>query len=111
MTPLFLEAIKCDYSPVKKRLLDVVNEYRHATWLPDEPLGKYRGDQLRIELKEDVVINKPPYRIPFAFQKQLDDTINSMLKYGIITHSKSNFNSPLIIVKRDNHDIRPCLDY
>ena len=111
LTPLSLEDIQCDFSPVKERLLDVVNEYRHATWLPDEPLGKYRGDQLKIELKEDVVVNKPPYRIPFAFQKQLDETINSMLKDGIISHSKSSFNSPLIIVQRDQHDIRPCLDY
>ena len=51
------------------------------------------------------------YKILFAFQKQLDDTINTILKDGIITHSKSNFNSPIIIVKRENLDIRPCLDY
>ena len=34
-----------------------------------------------------------------------------MLKDGVITHSKSNFNSPLMTVKRENQDIRPCLDY
>ena len=104
LTPLSLKDVRCDQLPVKERLLDIVNEYRHSTWLPDEPLGKYQGDQLRIGLKEDVVINKPAYRILFA-------AINTMLNVGVITHSKSIFNSPLIIVKRENHDLRPCLDY
>ena len=58
LPPLSLEYIRCDHVPVKERLLDIGNEYRHATWLPDEPLGKYQSDQLRVELNEDVVIDQ-----------------------------------------------------
>ena len=31
LSPLPLEDIRCDHIPVKERLLDIVNEYRHAT--------------------------------------------------------------------------------
>ena len=34
-----------------------------------------------------------------------------MSKEGIINRSKSDFNSPLIIVPKPGGDIRPCIDY
>ena len=40
LPPPSLENIRCDHIPIKERLLDIVNEYRHAIWLPDGPLGK-----------------------------------------------------------------------
>ena len=48
---LSLEDIKCDHVPAKEQLLDIVNENRHVTWQPDEPLDKYQGDQF-VELSE-----------------------------------------------------------
>ena len=102
---------KCDYAPAREQVLELVNLLRNACWLPGETLGKHKHDKLDIKLKEDLVINKPPYRIPYAFQKQLDSVIRTMLKDGVITCSKSNFISSLIIVRREGRDIRPCLDY
>ena len=106
---LTLDDVQCDYAPAQ--VLELVNLHRNACWLPGETLGKYTGDQLEIKLKKDVVINKPPYRMPYAFQKQLDSVIQTMLKDGVITRSKSSYNGPLIIVQREGRAIRPCLDY
>ena len=108
---LTLDDVQCDYAPAQEQVLELVNLHRNACWLPGETLGKYTGDQLEIKLKKDVVINKPPYRIPYAFQKQLDSVIQTMLKDGVITRSKSSYNAPLIIVQREGRDIRPVLDY
>ena len=62
-------------------------------------------------MKEDTVVNRHPYRIPFAFQNKLDDVIKTMLDEGTITRSKSSFNSPLVIVRRGDKEIRPVIDY
>ena len=111
LQPLTLKDINCDYAPAHSSVLKLANEFRNACWLPDEPLGKYKGEQLEINLKENVVVNRPPYRVPFAFQGQLNDVIQRMLKDGTISRSKSNYNSPLLIVKREGKEIRPCIDY
>ena len=112
LPPLAKKDINCDNAQVHDAVLEIANKYRDACWLPDEPLGKYKGDILKIELKENTVVNRPQYRIPYAFQKQLDSKIDQMLKEGIISHSSSNFNSPLLIVQRANqNDIRICVDY
>jgi len=103
--------IVCDDSRYTDDVLRELNKYRNACWLPGEPLGTYTGDQLEIKLKENKIINRAQYRIPYAFQAKLDEYIARLLKEGTITRSKSSYNSPLIIVKRPDGDIRPCIDY
>jgi hypothetical protein len=96
---------------MKSELITLLNQYRKACWLPGETLGKYTGDPLEIKLKENTVVNKAPYRIPYSRQEKLDMVIKEMLEEGIITRSKSDFNSPFIIVPKPGGDIRPCIDY
>ena len=105
------EDINCGDLDAKPKLVTLLNRYRGTCWMKGEPLGCYKGDPLEIKLKEDVIINKPPYRIPHARQEKLDGVIKDMLEEGIITRSKSSFNSPLIIVQKPGGDIRPCIDY
>ena len=105
------EDINCDDPRFSERVLHELNTYRDACWLPGEPLGKYSEDQLEIRLKEHNVVNKAPYRVPYAYQNKLDEYIKKLLDEGTITRSKSSFNSPLIIVKRGDGEIRPCIDY
>ena len=103
--------VNCNNSEVKDRLLLLLNKYRPTCWLPGEKQGEYLGEPLEIHLKKDVIVNKAPYRIPYAYQSKLDESIQEMLRDGTITLSKSSFNTPLIIVKRPGSDkLRPCLD-
>ena len=45
-------------------LVKLLNKYRNTCWLPGESLGKYTGSpSLEIPLKEDRVVNVPPYKI------------------------------------------------
>ena len=109
--PLHLSDVTCDDASMAQPVLDLLNEYRAACWLPGERLGVYTGEQLEIRLKNRTIINKAPYRIPHAYQGKLNEYIAKLLKEGTITKSKSSYNSPLIIVKRPDGDIRPCIDY
>lgn len=110
--PLLTEKdIDCKDGKIRDKLLRLLNKYRDTCWLEGESLGLYRGDPLEINLKENVVVNKPPYRIPHSRQGKLNDTIKNLLEEGVISRSKSSFNSPLIIVGKPDGSIRPCIDY
>lgn len=109
--PLNSDDIKCDNPQFSEEVLKELNKCRNACWLPGDTLGKYVGDQLEIRLKENTVVNKAPYRVPYVFQDKLDEYIKKLLDDGTITRSKSSYNSPLIIVKRADGEIRPCIDY
>ena len=77
-----------------------------------EALGHYTGDPLGIDLTDEKqIVNKPQYRIPHAKQEQLNKEIKNMLKQGVISKSKSPYNSPLIVVSKPGGDIRPCIDF
>ena len=112
LPPLVKNDIVCENAQVYDTLLTIANKYRNAYWLPNEPLGKYKRDKLKIELKQNGVVNRPQYRIPYAYQQLLDSKIEQMLNERIISRSSSNFNSPLFIVQRPNHgEIKICVDF
>lgn len=108
--PVTATDIKCDDPNQTQEVLEIINTYRDACWLPGERLGMYKGDQLRINLTKDEVINKPPYRVPHVYQGKLTETVKEMLDEGTISRSKSSFNSPLIVVKQ-KQKVRFVLDY
>ena len=103
--------ILCEMEGQKESLLELLNKYRHAVWLKDEPLGTYTKDSLQIKLMENRIVNKPQYRIPHSKKEELDKCIQNMLKEGIIKRSKSPYNSPLIVIQKSNGEIRPVIDY
>ena len=106
--PLTSEDINC--GNYEMEVLELLNKYRDATWLPGEKIGHYTGEQLRITLKDDVIIKKQQYRFPHAYQEPLDKIIKDMLDEGIIRRSRSSYNSPIIIVKKPDKSIRVCID-
>ena len=111
LKPLTEEDINCGDQQQKDKLLTLLNRFRNICWLPGESLGRFRGDPLSIDLKEDTVVNKAPYRIPHSQQGKLKEVIKDLEKNGVIARSKSVFNSPLIIVPKPDGSIRPCIDY
>ena len=108
--PLTKEDIQCDDPQMTKDVIKLLNDHRKASWLPNEPLGNYKGDELEIKQNIPRVINKPPYKIPYAYQAELDKVLSDMLREGIIERSKSSYNSPLIIIKKPDNSIRVCID-
>jgi hypothetical protein len=56
------------------------------------------------------------YRIPEQHQKEVDDQIHKMLEEGIIQHSKSPFNFPILVVPKKldatgKRKWRICVDF
>ena len=54
---------------------------------------------------------KPISCLPIHLEERVNALIKELEKKGIIQKSRSAWNSPLVIVKKPNGDVRICVDY
>lgn len=78
---------------------------------PDEPEVKY---EMRIHLTSDT--KKPfhfsPRRLSYFEKQEVDRITDDLLSKGIITHSDSEYSSPIVMVTKKNcKQLRLCVDY
>lgn len=63
------------------------------------------------------LINIRPYRLPWAYQGEIEKQIAEMKESNIIRNSVSSFNFPLLVVKKKSLDnegkpkLRICVDF
>ena len=56
-------------------------------------------------------IRLPPYRVPHAYRATVQSELQDMLDTGIIEPSRSEWASPMVIVRKKDGGIRVCVDY
>jgi len=56
-------------------------------------------------------IKQRPRRVPLAYAEEEKRAIEDLLKKGVIEESTSPWASPIVLVKKKNGQIRPCVDY
>lgn len=68
-----------------------------------------------LNLKDDGTVYVKNYRLPHSQKSEINKQVNKLLEDDLIEYSKSNYNSPLIIVpKKSNNNEkkwRMCVDY
>ena len=70
-----------------------------------------------IDTKEHKPINLRPYRIPLSQRQVVSDTIDSLLQAGLIRHSNSPWNFPIVLVEKKADKVgespkkRMCVDF
>jgi len=66
----------------------------------------------KIMLKTDEPVYCKPYKILVHMIDRIEKDIDLLLKQGIIKRSKSDYASPVVIVKKKNtEDLRICVDF
>ena len=92
----------------------ILIKYRHI--FHEE--GSFRGTDLvehKIVTGNAKPIRKPPYRVPFALRKEMENQIETMLRKGVIEASSSPWSSPVILVPKKSLDGKPkyrfCVDF
>ena len=58
-----------------------------------------------IETGESFPIHTPPYKVPHARQKLLEDEVEQFLRAGLIMPSKSSWASPVVLVPKKDSTI------
>ena len=67
---------------------------------------------ISIDLKPDARLRHGPvYSVTVEEDTELWDTMNRMLKYGLIRPSKSPMASPVIFVRKKGGKLRMCIDF
>lgn len=95
----------------KEKLYMLLQNYRDcfATNLGEIGCG------VDVEMKIEVVDNKPivyrPYRLSHYEREQVRQTIDELLENDIIQESKSDYASPILMVKKKTGELRLCVDF
>lgn len=97
---------------IKDDLLKLLSKWQHCFSNNTRELGTVRGYELNIKLIDEA---KPicyrPYRLPIKEREVVRDKVDELLEAGIIRESKSNFASPIVLVKKKTNEYRLCCDY
>ena len=63
-----------------------------------------------IKLNTQLLINVRSYPIPFSQISTAEEEVAKMLQMGVIEHSNSAYNAPLLFVKKSDGSLRPVID-
>ena len=75
-------------------------------------MGRLKDYEYEIKLKPDATnVCSRAYPVHPNIQQLLDDELDQQMKFGIIEESDSVFGSPVVIVKKKDGSIRPCVDF
>ncbi|XP_023243879.1 uncharacterized protein LOC111641862 [Centruroides sculpturatus] len=96
----------------KKPLLDLLYKYHHVFATHDYDLGYCQVVEHEINTGDASPIYQPPYRIPYAQREKMNEIIDELLENKIITHSKSPWSAPALLVKKKDPGLwRLVIDY
>lgn len=97
----------------KNKLRDLIDTYWEIFARDDQDLGTVSKEYGKhdIMLNPTKPIRQKPYRIPFAKEQVVNECIDKMLKLKVIEPSKSEWASPIVLVKKHDGSERFCVDY
>ena len=73
--------------------------------------GETNLGEHRIELTTKEPIRVKPYPMPYAKRQPVQEEIGKMLEAGIIEPSRSEYNSPIVLVRKKDGTNRFCIDF
>ena len=78
-----------------------------------EGLGKLKGPPISIHVDQNVnPVSQSPRRIPYGYQEKVKTKLGELLSLGVIetVEGPTSWVSPLVVVPKDNGDVRLCVD-
>ena len=89
----------------------LLKEWKAVFALHDLDLGKAEGFQHRIHLTDDIPVKMRYTQVHPSMVEDVRKHLQMLKDMGVISHSKSPYSSPAVIVKKKSGDIRLCVDY
>ena len=92
------------YVDLIKRNHDIFSRDKHD-------LGRTHIMEHSIHMKDNAPVYVKQFRIPETHRSILIEHLNNWLKLGVVSPSKSNYNSPIFCVPKKDGSLRPVLDF
>ena len=90
------------------RLDSVLSLYSHV--LTSVP-GRTSMAELVIRTGSSQPVRSPFYQIPPRWKEEVKSQIDKLLELGIIRHSTSPWSSSIVLAKKKDGGVRPCIDF
>ena len=95
----------------KEKIMEILDKYKGSFCKNKDDLGFCPLVKHEIIVKEDESPKQTYHRLPIGLEERVEAEIENLLKKGIIRESNSPWNSPIVVVKKPNNDLRICLNY
>jgi len=94
----------------KKKLVNLINKYRHCFALSMEEIGC--TDVLSIEIEDSgpPVMSKP-YKTSALERSKIDNIVKEWKRLGFVTETNSSYSSPVLLVTKKDGEPRVVVDY
>ncbi len=89
----------------------MLSKYQSAFSRNDNDLGLTNITEHSIDTGDANPIKQPPRRVPIAYAEAEREAIDELQAKGVIRKSNSPWASPIVLVKKPDGKMRPCVDY
>src|SRR5688572_8001937 len=95
----------------RKRLQEIVEEYKDVFSMGDGDLGHTSISRHRIETEGATPVREPLRRQPFMYRTIIDEQVDQMIANGIVEPTQSEWASNVVLAKKKDGTMRFCVDY
>ena len=95
----------------KEKVYGMLWERRNTLSQGDEDLGNSRLPEFKIVLREDTPIYQRPRHFPPPVISEIEEQCEELERVGVIEPSESEWNSPIVPVRKPDGKLRMCIDY
>ena len=89
----------------------VLIQERDVFSLSGDDIGCAEGLQMPIPQHDPTPVQKTYHAVPKPLYPEVKSYIEDLLNRGWITHSQSNYSSPVVCVRKKDGSLRLCIDY
>lgn len=110
---LYLKAVRDRDLTVKAAVIETLRQHSDVFSKDDQDLGRTNLVEHNINSGDSRPRRQaqPPCKVPLAFESEERKVIETMQKQGIIQKSTPPWASPIVLIKKKNGKVRPCIDY
>ena len=94
-----------------QKFREILTKYQDAFARTKNDLGKCSVLKHHIDTADAAPVRQPLRRTPQAFEGEEEKYIKDQLESGTIYPSKSDWASPLVMVRKRDGEVRVCIDY
>ena len=95
----------------KQVIFNILRHFSDIFSKDETDLGRTHLAAHEIPTGDAPPVKQPPRRVPIALAHEEKEAIENLKRQGVIRESSSPWASPIVLVRKKNGKIRPCVDY
>ena len=111
LTTLYNETTKELSDNQKQRVAQLLHRFKDSFSRDEWDLGLTHLTSHAIKTEGAEPVKQPPRRVPMAYAADEKKAIEDLMAKGVIRESTSPWASPIVLVKKKDGGVRPCVDY